>query len=823
MTDTNFGLNRNAINQNFPTNTGGAQTVYADRNYVQGEITNRLSSQDLNITFGPGLTTSSNTSFTGKAQTVINVGICSSLGDLSDVLINAPAKDQILVYSGTCWVNSDGASIAKIEDLPFVYKPAAATLGNAFLKTNNTGTCTIFVPGDFIEEVNVTEGCKKTGTATIPAIGTDLTTIPNTNNDDDTNFFIVTSKQGTANYSQRKIEKKNIKLGNFDNDKFLRTDGLSINPINGTSPAALIGTSTGTSTLTLTLDLSGYFEKNDGNLHISQGGTSANTAEGARANLGLSIGNADSVWNKGQLAPPFIYPDLPNTGGPNLLPSLGTSPGLCVVGFGTCHQPGFYKKLVGSDIRIVSAGVSSISIGTSNGMPFGTSGSGYDTSGTSGFIKLTKQALDGNNPEIRVGVSYTVSPSGSLETISLADENVGFPYLNVNGTKIIVEPDDSKTPTTNALVDLTLFDSYINFGASVRENGVGFRFVPGDGHTGKLFVNNGTCSSSLREGWETINQPPIENLEGVCITSSVTPAEFLIYNGTCWRNKPITGGLTIDEDGVTSFEGISPQTIGVCSWANPITTADFSTLDGIYPYLTDDTNLGVSRIKDALAKKYTIDHTHHTQEGSIFFVNNPGSCVLTPLKPTLNNDVLASMGSSAIPQYTNVANTFLDKSSQSVSSNSLICLADMTTTPSVSIAALYDKTNFNKYITGSDPGSLGGLGVCGNGDLVVTTTNTETMTEVVGNTNTLLIGTSFPSGGLEPVKNILISDFVNSAAISSTLQVGASPPNLTNHPDFSTGEAAFFTSKHSGSGTSFFAVYNGNSWYGVELNTLIWP
>ena len=46
MTDNTNGLNRNAINENFPTNTGGVATVYADRNYVQGEITNRLSSQD---------------------------------------------------------------------------------------------------------------------------------------------------------------------------------------------------------------------------------------------------------------------------------------------------------------------------------------------------------------------------------------------------------------------------------------------------------------------------------------------------------------------------------------------------------------------------------------------------------------------------------------------------------------------------------------------------------------------------------------------------------------------------------------------------------
>ena len=61
----------------------------------------------------------------------------------------------------------------------------------------------------------------------------------------------------------------------------------------------------GTSTGTLTLDLSGYFENVNGNLPVDQGGTGASTAAGARANLGLSIGNADSVWNTGTIGYKF--------------------------------------------------------------------------------------------------------------------------------------------------------------------------------------------------------------------------------------------------------------------------------------------------------------------------------------------------------------------------------------------------------------------------------------------------------------------------------------------------------------------------------------
>ena len=137
-------------------------------------------------------------------------------------------------------------------------------------------------------------------------------------------------------------------------------------------------------------------------------------------------------------------------------------------------------------------------------------------------------------------------------------------------------------------------------------------------------------------------------------------------------------------------------------------------------------------------------------------------------------------------------------------------------------AALYSKNSFNKYITGTDSGASGGLGVSGNGDLIVTTNNTESITSVVGNTNTLLIGTNPSLGGIQPVKNILINDFVNSSAISSTLQVGISPANLTNYPNFSTGEALFLHQVLAGSGTCYFAVYNGNNWYGVSLNTLVW-
>ena len=800
MTDNTNGLNKNAINENFPTNTGGTPTVYADRNYVQGEITNRLSSQDLNITFGSGLCVLTDTTFTGTAQTVISVGIGSSIGDLNNVNINALANDQILLYNGTSWVNSDGASIAKIEDLPFVYNPVASTPGNAFLRTNPGGTSTIFWNGKFVEEVNIAEGCKKTGTTTIPVIGTDLTTIPNTINDDNDNFFIITSKQGTANYSQRKLEKKNIKLTNFDNDGLLRTDGLSINPINGTCPTALEWATTGTSTGTLTLDLSGYFENVNGLLPINQGGTSASTAEGARAKLGLSIGQVPSTY---PLSVPSSQP----------FPSFT---GACVVGFGTCQREGLYKKLVGSDIRIVSAGISAITVTP------GSSGAGYtDNSGT---LEISYPDSASGPGTVSLGVSFDITIGGSITSISPSGNVDGFPYLFVNESNLPVVSNNG-VETASASVTLELFDSYINFGSSVRENGVGFRFKPGGDAPGDTYgilkVNNGTCST-ISESWETINRPPIQNLDGVCITNP-SDSQFLIYGGTCWRNKNITGPVTINENGVTTLSGISAPTIGTCTWATgPVSQGDFSTLKDIYSYLTDDTSLGgVSRIKEALAKKYTIDSTHTSISGSLVYISSPGSCILTPIHPPRDNSVLSSQGSSAVPQYTNVANTFFNKSIDGVSPNSLFCLADMTS--GTSQAALYSKTNFNNYIAGTDSGASGGLGVSGNGDLIVTTKNTETITSVNGSTNTLLIGTDPSVGGIEPVKNIRINDFVNSAAISSTLQVGVSPGNLSNYPSFSKGEAAFFTDDQTSSGTCYIAVYNGTSWYGVSLITSLWP
>lgn len=791
MTDNTNGLNKNAINENFPTNTGGTPTVYADRNYVQGEITNRLSSQDLNITFGSGLCVLTDTTFTGTAQTVINVGIGSSIGDLNNVNINALNNDQILLYNGTSWINSGGASIAKIEDLPFVYNPAASTPGNAFLRTNPGGTSTIFWNGKFVEEVNIAEGCKKTGTTTIPVIGTDLTTIPNTTNDDNDNFFIITSKQGTANYSQRKLEKKNIKLTNFDNDGLLTTAGLSINPINGTCPTALDWTPTGTSTGTLTLDLSGYFENVDGLLPINKGGTSASTAEGARTNLGLSIG---------------LFPN-PLTSG-NTVPSFT---GACVVGFGTCQREGLYKKLVGSDIRIVSAGISAI------GISAGASGVGY--TGTSGYLEISYPDSASGPGTVTLDVTFDTA-GGSITSISPSGNVDGFPYLFVNEPNLPVFS-NNRTETTSARVTLELFDSYINFGSSVRENGVGFRFKPGSGANGILKVNNGICGV-LKNGWETINQPPIQNLDGVSITSP-SSGQLLIYGGTCWRNQTITGPVAIDENGLTTLSGISAPTIGTCGWTTgPVSEGDFSTLNSIYSYLTDDTSLGgVSFIHEALAKKYTIDPTTTGISGSLVYISSPGSCVLTPIPPPRDNSVLSSQGSSAVPQYTNVANTFFNNSTESVSSNSLFCLADMTS--GTSQAALYSKSSFNNYIAGTDLGASGGLGVSGNGDLIVTTQNTESITSVNGSINTLLIGTNTSIGGIEPVKNILINDFVNSAAISSTLQVGISPGHLTNNPNFSEGEAAFFTSGPAGPGTCYIAVYNGTSWHGVSLNTLVWP
>ena len=273
--------------------------------------------------------------------------------------------------------------------------------------------------------------------------------------------------------------------------------------------------------------------------------------------------------------------------------------------------------MVGSDIRIVSSGVSSILIGAS--------GSGYSHSGTSGTITIFGQ--DEANTPITLGVSYTVCASnGSLESIRLANEYVGFPYLNLNSRQVKVQPIGGVS-TTPAQAKVHLFDSYINFGISVREKGVGFRFEPENEifTNGILKVNNGICLTPTK-GWEIINQPPIANLEGVCITSpGTTKAEFLIYNGTCqqWRNKPITGPVTINKDGVTTLGGISPQSIEVDTWSGKITRADFSTLDGLHHYMfKTDTNLGVSRIKDALAKKYSLDSTQPGISGSLVYISS---------------------------------------------------------------------------------------------------------------------------------------------------------------------------------------------------------
>ena len=350
------------------------------------------------------------------------------------------------------------------------------------LESNSSGTSARFVNNDYVRVQDLKEG---QGLKIARKTSYRCSATINTSFED----FTETSTGVSSDYyiyvksdgTTRRIQQKNIPASGFQN---FETDVIQVMGDNlyARNVTGGSGHDIGLSVVDTTffLNLDGYLTGAGGILPISQGGTSANTSVLARGNLGVSYSRDVMVYK----------------------------------------DPLFRNVMVGESIRLV---------GGLSGTSVYTQGSAYNAS-----LDYTITTPEGNE----ISLDIVTGGSGEITSASLAEPVDGFPFIyddfiaSVNGT-----------PGSGASIQILSDTSYINFGTSNGENGVGFRYQGG----------NVQVRSSAGNDWEIVNYR-----FGVSELADTKPqtysdGDILIYNGTSFIGTNITGDITIGPSGNATF------------------------------------------------------------------------------------------------------------------------------------------------------------------------------------------------------------------------------------------------------------------------------
>lgn len=352
---TNPGLNSGAVLQNLQSVTS-TQVNYATENYVTQQITDKIN-QGYSLTIdieNAGVcifTTSAN------SKTVVEIGISTTLTDLSDVNITStPPSNSYLVYNGASWTIGSGVSKFSITDLNDFVPVNSALVPDAFLRVNPAGTSIIQQVNDVVSDVLPGNGIQVVTANTVRTINSDFATLPimfDVTQDSPDNYFPILNSGNTL-----RIQKNLIDLSGFKNSEFfVKSSGISAYAIgSGSCPNMLTATSTG-ATVDIILNTDNLITGVCGITSIEKGGTSASNIVGARRNLGL-VYNEDIIsYNRGLFQQ--------NLAGDNILLINGISnftisPGSSGFTDGTCIKPPLgYPD---TEVTYVAAGGSVISI-----------------------------------------------------------------------------------------------------------------------------------------------------------------------------------------------------------------------------------------------------------------------------------------------------------------------------------------------------------------------------------------------------------------------------------------------------------------------------
>lgn len=520
--------NLNAFIQNLAA-AGTTKTNYATEKFVTNNVNTILTEGvvlDINIS-GNGLCVS--TGICGTNKTVVDIGISTTLGDLSDVDVPTPSTNQYLQWNGTSWVPGNGVSNFSITNLTDFFPSGGPLVSNSFLKVNNQGTSIIMQVEDVLTDVTGGDGILVStpldGVRAVNSNINGLTTVLSSQ-DNANNYFSIATTTGAT----RKIQKNQISLTGFDQSNFVTSPNVSTNVTGGGASTILTHTIAGPC-VTITLDTTDILLSSGGTtntLPITRGGTSAGTSGNARINLGLSYNKDIISYSAGE----------------------------------------FQNVLSGDNIRL---------IGGLSGTSIISGGSDYGSSTYTGPCVLQ---VAGYNFGVNVNISSgeVVSVNSFVPPLQLAENISGVSLTGAGGS--------------GAVVDLGVCHSYLSFGVSLGdtdfEKGYGIRYLPGsslvqikssdtDGWvalTNKFGVSGLTdVSASSPAAGDLLIYDGVSssNWISTSIRGTSTISAMLFPNGT----------LTI---------GVTAEGISVSPGGPSVSTSEFTTLRGISSNIQDQLN-----------------------------------------------------------------------------------------------------------------------------------------------------------------------------------------------------------------------------------------
>jgi hypothetical protein len=423
------------------------------------------------------------------------------------------------------------------------------------------------------------------------------------------------------------------------------------------------------------------------------------------------------------------------------------------------------------------------------GLSIGTSGSGYTTSDATLIL----------SPYENIGISITaIGVGGGISTFTT---NGGASFLGRGNY-----PDGIETWSVNqaggvgGTFSVTPEINYINFGISTGSDGIGFR-----NHYGDIEIkqNNGL-------NWQTIFPITTSKIEDI-ITTGVSLGDILIYNGTSWESQTVTGAITIDHTGGTSYAGsINPGLI--TTTGSSITVAEFSTLSGM--------SSSKGTIQEQLDDKVGTSGVAPVYGDLIYYTD--ASTTWQPLSIGASRKILTTALGTSVPSYEFLHDILLATTSSGLSPASQIEVAVMSGTSSTDLAVpMYsilqqftegvscgidiDSTN---SILELNLGSLPepGVSLNGNDELayhssLATTTNKITLTNFCENIS---------GSGLCSTAGVIDVNFTGTVLALGVYDVGTSPSGVS-------GNLAYFNDGDAGQ--PCLGVHDGTCWRVVSLGS----
>ena len=353
--------------------------------------------------------------------------------------------------------------------------------------------------------------------------------------------------------------------------------------------------------------------------------------------------------------------------------------------------------------------------------------------------------------------------------------------------------------------------SYLNFGTSEGETGLGFR-------------SDGVSILEYRSdsGWTSLSGTSVGDLSDVG-TSSFNDKDILVYSGTSFRGVSVTGAVTMDIDGVTTFTASSINLNQINFGTLTPSQGDFQTI------------VGISGISPSTLIEEFNDHILRTpnknqiQNNQVLYA--PGASGISGIittHPESTNGFLYGGLTTLAPAWENVYKGFTLSSAAAG-----FGVGDI---PDFNVPLLnlgtsqgegYSVKQFNELITAQ--GVSNGLAINAVGYIEVNISELDTITDT--NYNTLMVSEDTPSGASVRKKTFqnLFSESLN---IDSGICVTASDKIRLNIPigtssgvspasSLRTTEGSLiFLQNQDGAGTCYIAVSDGTSWFGAKLSLL---